>query len=73
MATTMPRNGPNDTKNIRTNRRYMHRTTHPNTYMPNVQQGGYLSRKLQKIWKKELSTYHIIKKTIKLTTQNTHW
>jgi hypothetical protein len=36
-------------------------------------QGGYFPRKLQKIWKKELSTYHIIRKTIKLTTQNTHW
>jgi hypothetical protein len=36
-------------------------------------QGGYFPRKLQKIWKKELSTYHIIRKTIKLTIQNTHW
>jgi hypothetical protein len=33
-------------------------------------QGGFLPRKLQKQWKKELSTYHIIKKTIKLTTQD---
>jgi exonuclease III len=36
-------------------------------------QGGYLPRKLQKLWKKELATYHIIRKTIKLTTQNTNW
>jgi hypothetical protein len=36
-------------------------------------QGGYLPRKLQKLWKKELSTHHIIRKTIKLTTQNTNW
>jgi hypothetical protein len=36
-------------------------------------QGGYLPRKLQKLWKKELSTYHITRKTIKLTTQNTNW
>jgi hypothetical protein len=36
-------------------------------------QGGYLPRKLQKIWKKELSTYHIIRKTIKLTTLDTNW
>ena len=36
-------------------------------------QGGYLPRKLQKSWKKELSTYHIIRKTIKITTQNTNW
>jgi hypothetical protein len=38
-----------------------------------AKQGGYLPRKLQKLWKKELSTYHIIKKTIKLTTQDTSW
>jgi hypothetical protein len=36
-------------------------------------QGGYLPRKLQKLWKKELSTYHIIRKTIKITTQDTNW
>jgi exonuclease III len=36
-------------------------------------QGGYLPIKLQKIWKKELSTYHITRKTIKLTTQNPNW
>ena len=35
-------------------------------------QGGYLPRKLQKLWKKKLSTYHITRKTIKLTTQNTN-
>jgi hypothetical protein len=31
-------------------------------------QGGYLPQKLQKQWKKELLTYHIIRKTIKITT-----
>jgi hypothetical protein len=36
-------------------------------------QGGYLPRKLQKLWKKEISTYHIIRKTIKLTAQNNNW
>jgi hypothetical protein len=36
-------------------------------------QGSYLPRKLQKKWKKELSTYHIIRKAIKTTTQNTNW
>jgi hypothetical protein len=36
-------------------------------------QGGYLPRKLQKLWKKEISTYHVIGKTIKLTTQNNNW
>jgi hypothetical protein len=35
-------------------------------------QGGYLPQKLQKQWKKELSTYHIIRKTIKTTTQDTN-
>ena len=36
-------------------------------------QCSYLPRKLQKQWKKELSTYHIIRKTIKLTTLDTNW
>jgi hypothetical protein len=36
-------------------------------------QGGYLPRKLQKKWKKELSTYHIIRKAIKTITQDTNW
>jgi hypothetical protein len=36
-------------------------------------QGGYLPRKLQKQWKKELSTYHIIRKAIKTITQDTNW
>jgi hypothetical protein len=35
-------------------------------------QGGYLPRKLQKQWKKELSTYHTIRKAIKTITQNTN-
>jgi hypothetical protein len=36
-------------------------------------QGGYLPRKLQKLWKKELSTYYTIRKTIKITNQDTNW
>jgi hypothetical protein len=36
-------------------------------------QGGFLPRKLQKQWKKELSTYHIIRKAIKIVTQNINW
>jgi exonuclease III len=36
-------------------------------------QGGYLPKKLQKSWKKELSTYHTIRKAIKITTQDTNW
>ena len=36
-------------------------------------QGGFLLRKLQKQWKKELSTYHIIIKAIKIITQNINW
>jgi hypothetical protein len=35
-------------------------------------QGGYLPRKLQKLWKRELSTYHTIRKAIKITTQDTN-
>jgi hypothetical protein len=35
-------------------------------------QGGYLPRKLQKLWKKEISTYHVTRKTIKLITQNSN-
>jgi hypothetical protein len=42
------------------------------THLTN-KQGGYLPRKLQKLWKKELSTYHIIKKIIKLTNQDNNW
>ena len=33
-------------------------------------QGGFLPKKLQKQWKKELSTYHIIRKVIKIITQD---
>jgi hypothetical protein len=36
-------------------------------------QGGYLPRKLQKLWKRELSTYHSSRKAIKITTQDTNW
>jgi hypothetical protein len=36
-------------------------------------QGGFLPRKLQKQWEKELSTYHIIRKAIKLITQDHNW
>ena len=36
-------------------------------------QGGYLPIKLQKSWKRELSIYHIIRKAIKITTQDTNW
>jgi hypothetical protein len=38
-----------------------------------TKQGGYLPRKLQKLWKKEPSTYHIIRKAIKITTQDINW
>jgi hypothetical protein len=36
-------------------------------------QGGFLPRKFQKQWKKELSTYHIIRKAIKIIIQNNNW
>jgi hypothetical protein len=50
-------------------------TTPPIPTLTNItsKQGGYLPKKLQKLWKKELSTYHIIRKTIKITNQDTNW
>jgi hypothetical protein len=36
-------------------------------------QGGFLPIKLQKQWKKELSTYHIIRKAIKIIILNNNW
>ena len=36
-------------------------------------QGGYLLQKLQNLWKRELSTYHTIRKAIKITIQDTNW
>jgi predicted esterase YcpF (UPF0227 family) len=49
-------------------------TTPPIPTLTNItsKQGGYLPKKLQKLWKKELSTYHIIRKTIKITNQDTN-
>ena len=38
-----------------------------------TKQGCDLQRKLQKLWMKELSTYHLIRKTIKITIQNINW
>ena len=37
------------------------------------QQGGFLPRKLQKHWKKQLSTYHLIRKTIHITKTIPLW
>ena len=37
------------------------------------QQGGFLPRKLQKTWKKHLSTYHLIRKTIYITKNTQNW
>ena len=37
------------------------------------QQGGFLPRKLQKSWKKHLSTYHLIRKTIYITKNIQNW
>ena len=34
-----------------------------------IQQGGFLPRKLQKIWKNQINTYHLIRKAI-YTTKN---
>jgi hypothetical protein len=37
------------------------------------QQGGFLPRKLQKIWKKHLYTYHLIIKAIYITKNYPNW
>jgi hypothetical protein len=60
-------------QHIKNNRRHLYRTTHPNSHKTNIQTSGYLPGKLQKSWKKELSTYHTIRKAIKITTQDTNW
>ena len=36
-------------------------------------QGGFLPRKLQKIWKKHIKTYHLIRKGIYVTNNNINW
>jgi hypothetical protein len=38
-----------------------------------MQQGSYLPRKLQKRWKKHLSTYHLIRKAIHIINHTTNW
>ena len=38
-----------------------------------AQQGGFMPRKIQKQWKKHLSTYHLIRKTIYLAKHNPQW
>jgi hypothetical protein len=50
-------------------------TTLPIPTLTNLttKQGSYLPIKLQKLWKKELSTYHIIRKAIKISIQDTNW
>ena len=45
----------------------------PTLTNPTSKQGGYLPKKLQKSWKKELSTYYTIRKAIKITTQDINW
>ena len=37
------------------------------------QQGGFLPRKLQKTWKKHLSTYHLIRKAIYISKNSPNW
>ena len=36
-------------------------------------QGGFLPRKLQKIWKKHIKTYHLIRKAIYITNNTINW
>jgi hypothetical protein len=69
----MQRNRPYGPQHIKNNRRNMHCTPIPTLTNLTTKQGSYLPRKLQKLWKKELSTYHIIRKAIKITTQDTNW
>ena len=38
-----------------------------------AQQGGFLPRKLSKEWKKQLETYHLIRKTIYIAKNNPQW
>ena len=47
----------------------------PIPILPNniANQGGYLPKKSQKSWKKHLSTYHLIRKTIYITKNNPNW
>ena len=37
------------------------------------QQGGLLPRKLQKLWKKHIKTYHLIRKAIYITNNTINW
>jgi hypothetical protein len=45
MATSLRRNGSNDTKHIKNNRRYLYNTTHSNTHKPNNQKRRLPSQK----------------------------
>jgi hypothetical protein len=73
MATSLRRNGSNGTKHIKIIEDTYIALPIPTLTCLTTKQGGYLPRKLQKQWKKELSTYYIIRKTIKLTIQDTNW
>ena len=37
------------------------------------QQGGFWPRKLKKLWKKHIKTYHLIRKTIYITNNTINW
>ena len=45
----------------------------PNLTYRTSHQGGFLPRKLAKEWKKYLTTYHIIRKTIYIIQHDLHW
>ena len=52
----------------------MQRTTSlPDLTNRAAQQGGFLPRKIQRKWKKYLSTYHLIRKTIYLIKNSPNW
>lgn len=50
-------------------------TTPPAPILPDkiAKQEGYLPKKLKKQWKKLLTTYHLIRKTIYITKNNPNW
>ena len=68
MATNMWENGPNGKTHIKITEDTCIAPPIPMLTNQASKQGGFFPKKLQKQWKKELPTYHIIKKAIKLIT-----
>jgi hypothetical protein len=74
MATNMCRNGFHGTKHIKNNSTY-HVLHHPSqhSHTKQINKAATSPENSKKLWKKEISTYHVIRKTIKFTTQNNNW